>query len=385
MRNRLLIFTATVCLSLAGAVMAQDFDDIYFDSSKSTKKAKNVTPEFVTEEASDDEYSDSPVFGNNYIAERDVDEYNRRGSYSADADTTTYANDSVYAGEDSFQYTDRIKRFHNPSVVIESTDPDLVNLYVYTRPSVNIVVGTPTYTTWATDPYYYSSVSWGFYNSWYPFGYVGWGYDPFYFSFYDPFYYSYRPYWHHHHYSYWYPMIPYWGGGCVPTYGGWHGHSLAHNPSRYRGASGTSRRTVGTSTGIGTRRPASSSTTSRGSRIGEIVSNRPSTVESRPSGGATTGVTRGGTIRSKQGGSTTRSTNNGNSGFYRRPNSSSSSNTGVQRSNTSTQRSSFSSDSYYNGSNRSSSSSFNSGSYNSGRSSSGSSGGVSRGGSGRRH
>ena len=388
MRKHLLIFAGIVGLGLGNVAMSQDFDDIYFDSSSSHKKEKKQErrPQYM-----EDEVATNDVFtGENYIAERDVDEYNRRGSYAAEpADSMSLAADSSYAdGGDTFRYTERIKRFHNPTVVIESSDPELVDLYVYTRPSVNIVVGTPTYAPLSVSGYFYTP-TWSYYDPWSPYRYAGWVYDPFYFTFYDPFYhygygytYWHQPFFHHHHhYAWWYDPVPHWGHGCAPSYG-WHGGNVAHRPGRYGVGSGNSRRPTGVSVASSgnSRRPGSSV-----SRIGNIVSRQPaSQVGNRqPVSGSKAGI--GGTVRSKSGGSGYRNSSSASGGVYRRPSSTPSSSqsrpSAVDRGSSSRQRDSYN-NSYNNSYNsgRSSSGSFGIGG---GSRSSGSSGGM-RGGSGRR-
>ena len=161
MKHRLLILMGVVGFGFSNLIGAQDFDDIYFDSSSSNSKDKKQVQQPVAENNVVEEYAGRSFSGENYIAERDVDEYNRRGEYHAQSDTASYAADSTYTDDDTFQYTERIKRFHNPSVVIESSDPDLVDLYVYTRPSVNIVVGTPTYSPLTVSTFLYTP-SWGY-------------------------------------------------------------------------------------------------------------------------------------------------------------------------------------------------------------------------------
>ena len=317
MRNRLLILLGFVGLSAITVAFAQDFDDIYFDSSKSTKKEKST---HVKEQSAQNSTS---YYSQNYVAERDVDEYNRRGNYYSADDTTDYVEDSTYT-DDSFQYTERIKRFHNPTVVIESSDQDLVDLYVYTRPSVNIVVGTPTYYAPVTTAFtfgYYSPWSWTYYNPWDPFDY--WRFNSFYYS-----YSWYRPHFHH---SIWYPAIPHWGHGCIPHYYGWNHHPIHSNPIRYRGGDRGNRRPVAPNINRG------GQTINRGNgrtRIGNVVANRPAI---RPNRGTSTvnrgrgGVTFNNSNRPSSGG------NRGNTtGIYRRPstisNSSNGRNAEVQRS-----------------------------------------------------
>ena len=96
MRNRLMILAGIVGLMLGNEAMAQDFDDIYYDSSRSSKKEKKQEQEWREPDAEAAGDASSLVFtGENYEEERDVDEYNRRGSYVADGDRTAMAADST--------------------------------------------------------------------------------------------------------------------------------------------------------------------------------------------------------------------------------------------------------------------------------------------------
>lgn len=217
MMQRLLILLGFVYLSMAPTIYAQDFDDIYFDSSKEKKSTKTI----------DQSYQNSRHFSSN----RDIDEYNRRGNYLWSQDSMAY--DTIQNSQD-FKYTERIKRFYNPSVITESNDSSLIDMYVYTRPEVNIIIGTPSYySPWGT--FYCGYYDYGFYDPW-----CGWR-DPWYYS---SFYYPWgRPLWHSawRFYDLWWgydPFIPSYG------YGHWHSGHIGH-PSISYGWNNGNRRPVG--------------------------------------------------------------------------------------------------------------------------------------------
>ena len=232
MKMRLLILSASVSCVVAFNAAAQDYDDIYYDSSNDDVA---TVKEEKAHEAQVVDVSDNDLVANyftadqtagwkgNVVDERDVDEYNRQGDYYAAqsemADTVAADTVDISSNGDTFQYTERIRRFHDPDVIAESDDEELVDLYVYTRPDVNIIVGTPTTTyvsPWGATVSFGSSV---WYSTWVdPWYYDTWYYDPWY---YRPYwYYSYRPwYWswgwgvpyyayHHHHYHDWWRPAP---------------------------------------------------------------------------------------------------------------------------------------------------------------------------------
>jgi len=253
MKYRVFALLGLLAFSAGSLIQAQDYDDIYYDASKSESaikaKVEQQKPKTVA------------VYGNvpekykvavkdNYRLERDVDEYNRRGNYEPDyevdinGDTIYFNSDSIYV--DAFSNTRMIERFYNPDVVILSDDDDLIELYYDESPTINLIVGNdwnyapygwsasyyPWYTGWY-EPWYasYHVPYWG-YGGWYsPYRYWGWGWD---------WYYSYwgwprNPwYWHtgywgwgHNHWA--------WGGHHGGHHGGWRpdnnydGRYLGHN------------------------------------------------------------------------------------------------------------------------------------------------------------
>lgn len=120
-----LLLLATVFTGFAGTLSAQSYydDDIYYDASKAPKKVEKqvkAAPRQNTAAQQPRVYQTMPgadsytVYTSNT---RDVDEYNRRGSYVAQADSRAAA-DTAAAGD--FRYTRRIEKFYNPEVVTGS-------------------------------------------------------------------------------------------------------------------------------------------------------------------------------------------------------------------------------------------------------------------------
>ena len=161
---------------LAGCacVMAQDYeDDIYYDGSKETKTVKVVTKQVPPSSGYYGELTTQVTPLTGVVNGRDVDEYNRRYNNYDESDT-------VYLTEEEFANTRRIEKFHNPTIVIRSNDPGLMEYYFDSTPTVNLIVGTD----WSWGPYwgwgyrYYDpwySWSWGWNDPWYYSGWYGWG------------------------------------------------------------------------------------------------------------------------------------------------------------------------------------------------------------------
>lgn len=205
-----------VAVSFAG--FAQDYDDIYYNSSKKKESKKTVTVEkknatTVKTAVSSDNYIGTDYSYMDVNNLRDVDEYNRRYTLQ---DTLSYDSVSVENQAD-FVYTDRIRRFHNPSVIIETNDPEVAEVYyVSTSPNVNLVIGTPTYYWDSWYDWYYPTYSWraGWYGpAWRPWYSWGWGWS-FAWDWYSPIY--------HPH--------PSWGHGA-PHHPG---HGIGHANAGYR-------------------------------------------------------------------------------------------------------------------------------------------------------
>lgn len=260
MKKRSFIITLTVLLgaSMLSPSMAQSYyieDDIYYtpgdenpiiEQKKREKEAATVTTTTVTT---------TTTTTTGAPAERDVDEYNRRGSYSTDdsytddntvtGTTFTYQSDEVAPGDtvyiqpeegyylndfngslNDYEYTIRIHRFYDPRYAINISDPAYTDIYFLDSNDWNVYIEgnyawvTPTWTNpwywnymWA--PYSYSSWAWRW-----NYGWTSWG-------FYDPWYYSYGwGYPYHGYYGWGYPYHGYYGWG-YPYHGwgyphGWH-------------------------------------------------------------------------------------------------------------------------------------------------------------------
>ena len=292
--DRLLLAALLIAAAPAGMAWAQDYDDIYYDSSQEIKTTQKTVTTVTVDETDDDgvTYTNLPYF----VEERDVDEYNRRYTYDdygyGVAYTTEEVEDTVET--EDFEYTERVRRFHNPAVIITSDNEDAVDLYVYTRDDVNLVVGAP---------YYYG-------------GWWGWGYDPWLWCdwYYDPYYYFYYP-WRR---SYWYSCYwPYWGWGWGWTWGtghhhhghwanaGWHGgHHYAGNAGRRVSGHGTMASRPGGSSSRYSQARAGRASGSSGQysvRSGSGSSSRGSAT--RSSSGSYSGSSRGGYSGGYSGGS----------------------------------------------------------------------------------
>lgn len=214
------ILAAAGILSVAAPAMAQDYyDDIYGGPRKQSKPKKQQTADYqVADYAAADSYAPSGSL------DMDVDTYNRRGQFLV---SDSVANDSTGIG-DTFAYTRRIERFHNPDVVTESGDTTLCDYYYSTPQQTNINVYVVDNT-----PYYPYSWAWRYGNPWYwnVYGpaYVGWG--GWYGGWYDPFWYDPYPW----GWSLGWTWAPGWGHGWCPGWGhgwghGW-GPSVAWRPS----------------------------------------------------------------------------------------------------------------------------------------------------------
>ena len=250
MKRSFLILLAACFGTLAN--YAQD-DDIYFVPSENDESTEinNYNYEDGSSYTDIDEsasFSDYDNWADNRTGDRDVDEYNRRGNsklYSEySAVDTTKTGDDVYDNDFEPVYTDRLVRFHSPSIGLYITSP----YYGYYDPWYD----------WY-DPWYYSGWygyrwyrPWGWYSGWY-----GW----------------HRPYygWYGHHYRGGRPYGGYRGGrgyrGHIGSRSGW-----AHGNGRtYRGG------LAGRRDAFNHRNPGQ--TSSR-------MSGRPSTRQGAPNGGS---------------------------------------------------------------------------------------------------
>ncbi len=351
--------TPVLCamVGLSATAVAQDFDDIYYNPAKDKAKEQAKTVKANNQAARQynpatftptPDYTAAGSYDFNTGSTRDVDEYNRRTPVSSASQLA----DSTKNESDDFEYTRRIERFHNPDIVVESNDPDLIEYYYTTEPAspsvVNIYVNNdpwwgwnrPYCSTWAWSPFYYNYNTWwgpswslGWYDPWYSWSWgPSWGWGPSYgWGWSGP--------WHPG------PRPPYPGGGWAGTW-----HPTPSSP-------GASRPHQWVGNGSTNTRPATSG--------GAIINNGSSVT--RP--GYTVGSLSGANASAARPGSTVRGRNVNASGNTYTPSATS---TNTQRRNTSTNYNN-NSNSY--NSNRSSSSSFSTGS-SSYRSSGGSSGGY---------
>lgn len=360
MKYRFYVLMSLLALGV-GSLMAQDYDDIYYDASKSSSSSKAKTSKVVTPAKTVAVYGEVPekykeAVQVNYSTDRDVDEYNRRGAYEPNyevtltGDTIYYDNDTIY--EEAFANTRRIERFYNPDIVILSDDDELVDLYYDESPTINLIVGSD----WGYGSFY----DWGY--SYYPW-YTGW-YSPWYTGWYSPWYYSWHHPWHSYHWYWGYPgyYSPWrWTGyGWAWDHWGWTDwarHDMfkpyRHNPSRFVD---TGARPGGHRTGLADNR----------NPRGRVDARAGSRNNVSPRGASSRSAAVGNMGSRSRGSGTVGSRSSGNMG--------SRSSSGVT-----TRRSSSSAGVYSSGSNtRSYGGSRSSGSYSSGRSSSSSSGGSYR-------
>lgn len=175
------IITASVLLGMPALSLAQDFDDIYYNPAKASKpKQKKVSPIKYTPTP---DYAAADTYAGTYNtmqgAARDIDEYNRRGMFALPDSTGVKTVNADTLGE--FLYTHRIEAFHNPDVVTNTGDEDLINYYYNQgyqagrQNSSQVSLYVSTY-----DPFWYSGFypynRWWRYSSWYdPYWSLSWG------------------------------------------------------------------------------------------------------------------------------------------------------------------------------------------------------------------
>ena len=264
MKKRLVVLMS-VFLTVSAITVAQEFDDIYFNSSKK-KETKKDTDKKQGQKVNHADYYN--VNSNAVFEEiennRDVDEYNRRF-----VNRDTLKIDSAMINECAeFAYTERIQRFHNPSVIDEANDAEIIQLYNNSKPTVNVIVSPNSWSPYWAWGIGYSTWGYGWnspvYSPWYydwSWGWSGWG-------------------WHRNHYYHGWFGPSYHG----PVFGGGINQVVNHRPSNMGGGGrrpfGTSYRSEG-----GNRRSGTS--INKGSH--STASVRP--AGRRPSVGRSTGTT----------------------------------------------------------------------------------------------
>lgn len=342
-------YIIAVVAFLSVTATAQDYYDDIYGGARKSRPAKQKTVDYQTQD-----YAPADSYAPSGSLNMDVDTYNRRGQFLV---SDSVASDTASMG-DTFAYTRRIERFHNPEVVTESGDTTLCDYY-YSSPAqseVNIYLVD-------NSPYYPYSWAWRYGNPWYwnVYGpaYVGWGswwggwYAPFW---YDP-----------------YPWGWSWGWTWTPGWGGWGpgwrpgwGPSVAWRPST-PGASRPHRPTTGSGMNSGRGygnhyagntnrpgnmgRPLSGNNSFSGStlRPGYTSTSSSSAVTARPgtrpntSQGTYTPYGAGTRGRNSSGyGSSTRSSSHNNyNDSYRTPSNNNNSNRNSYRSSNSGSRSSY--------------------------------------------
>ena len=251
MKYRLLTLLGLLAFSAGSMMQAQDYDDIYYDASKSSTSTTKEKTKVVKPVKTIAVYGDVPetykvTAQSNYRVERDEDEYNRHGEYAPQYEVDING-DTVYYDEETFANTRRIERFYNPDVVILSDDDDLVELYYDESPTINLFIGDD----WGFGP------SYGWASSYYPW-YTYDSYYPWYYGWYGPWYYPWRYGWYSSYYwhGYWNYYRPGWihGWDHWAWDGGWHNHGYwndHHNRPIYNNShsgTGIDRRRVGLAT-----------------------------------------------------------------------------------------------------------------------------------------
>lgn len=284
MKQIYLLITALI-LSV-GCGFAQDFeDDIYYNGKKAEKEKKERSVKQATTIAEPAGYTLADTYEIPYDytwqpsieAERDVDEYNRRGLSYYEMPVDTIGQGIASSGD--FVYTQQIQRFYNPTIVIDSSEV-LSDWLADPYGNIDVVynVGFPTFA-------YTPSWGWGYNWGWnwtFASPYLSWGIA--------------GPYWGYPYYSYWSPAWypgswgwgPGWGWGWTSGCG-W-GHHHHHCDFAWNGwATSRPRPTSGVRPGWGSNSRPTAARPSTGIRPG--TSSRPG-VATRPTAGTRPGTSR---------------------------------------------------------------------------------------------
>jgi hypothetical protein len=225
-------------------------DDLYYNPPKAKviteKKYTRESPANTTNVAvQQNENGNVKVFDNSRTLKvRDVDEYNRRVPIS-DSEISP-ENDSANAEENDnkestdapYEYSERVRRFHNPDFTTQITDDGYLNIYVEDNANVNVYYLDDS-SHGFMSPFFYDSNYYGAgwrWRDWSP--YYSYYYDPWYspWSFYEPWYYGggfgfgWNPWYSGYYgYGYGYGFYPYYGFGGYYGYNGWgHSHNRYH-------------------------------------------------------------------------------------------------------------------------------------------------------------
>lgn len=230
-------------VSVSGFASNYEEDDIYFQAkpSKEKKDKKTSTSQSYSTAGSNTASSylnndaNAPfhyeLVSSNATSNGlniDEDAYNRRNT-----DDESTASMPDYANGDDFTYTRRLEKFHNPDIVINSGDDDLITYYYTPQDDatsvVNIYINNDynypynwrsPYYNWYTPAWnYYCGSPWGWNWSWGPSWSYSWSWGPSFSWSWGPSW-SWSPSWAwHHHWGWGDPWGPAWHR---PHYNAWH-------------------------------------------------------------------------------------------------------------------------------------------------------------------
>lgn len=216
MKTRILTLLCTIAFVSTANLSAQSYDD---DAYYHPKLAKKHSLSLNLKEDKPVEVAKVQPAG---LATRDVDEYNRRGI----ADKASSSDSVLISAEEyqEFQYSERIRRFHDADFTTHITDDGYMNIYLEEGAEVTIFYDDNRW-----DDYYY--------HAWMS----PWAYDMYYRPYwtYNYHYYTYDYHWHryHHDWYYWGGYDPwYYGWSCAyydpfwPSYHHHHHHHPVHRP-----------------------------------------------------------------------------------------------------------------------------------------------------------
>ena len=220
-----------IALCVSPMVMAQSYDDLYYNPNKKDTSVRKEEKKSVSEKKHTYVSTNVPVVVKDRRGNvRNVDEYNRR--YDARDNEFKVQDDTLYVeekqnpergewvngfngSEDDYEYAQRIIRFHNPRYAVSISSPyywDIVyglnswdwNVYV----DDYYAYAFPTFTNRLWWDWRFNSFGWNWgWNSW------EWGY-PYYGGFYSGYWGGYYGGWGY----------PYGSGWYSPWYGGGYGH-----------------------------------------------------------------------------------------------------------------------------------------------------------------
>jgi hypothetical protein len=232
-----------IALGLSPVMMAQSYDDLYYNPNKKDTSLKKEEKKPFTEKKRTYVSTDMPVVVKDRKGNvRDIDEYNRQ--YNAKENKFEVVDDTLYVEEkdypergewvngfqgtqDDYEYAQRIVRFRNPRYAVSISSPyywDIV--YGLNSWDWNVYVDDfyayafPTYTNRLWWDWRYNSFGFGWGSSW---GYPYWGgyYGNYYSGYWGGYYGNYGG-----GYGYWGHPYHGWDGSWYG--GGYGGYGLSH-------------------------------------------------------------------------------------------------------------------------------------------------------------